>query len=158
VPDSAVSLLFDQLAQVVPAFHGLTFPALAETAPQWPEIARSDLYYGGTSYDNQQGLGVHLAAPKAPLHLPELSPAVPLPAGLVALPVTRFYDQGALIARTELLRGRLSPAAVWMHPATAEQHGFSEGQPVEVLLSGCKVSRTVCLDDTLPQGLLIALR
>ena len=156
--DSAVSLVFDQVAQVVPAFNGLTFPALAETAPQWPEIARSDLYYGGTSYDNQQGLGVHLAAPKAPLHLPELPPAVPLPAGLVALPVTRLYDQGALIARTELLRGRLSPAAVWMHPATAEQHGFSEGQPVEVLLSGCKVSRTVCLDDTLPQGLLIALR
>jgi len=27
---------------------------------QWPIVGRGDLYYGGTTYENAQGLGVHL--------------------------------------------------------------------------------------------------
>ena len=27
---------------------------------QWPIVGRGDLYYGGTTYENKQGLGVHL--------------------------------------------------------------------------------------------------
>ncbi|HNT54989.1 MAG TPA: NADH-quinone oxidoreductase subunit NuoG [Anaerolineaceae bacterium] len=158
--DQSAAQVFDQLAQIVPAFQGLTFPALAEAGPQWPEIGRADLYYGGTSYDNHQGLGAHLAAPAVPLRLPEMkpTPAAAAAGEWTALPVTRLYDQGALLAHSELLRGRLAPAAVWMHPATADQRGLAPGQMVEVLLSGRKVTRQVCLDADLPQGLLIALR
>ena len=28
---------------------------------QWPIVGRGDMYYGGTTYENKQGLGVHLA-------------------------------------------------------------------------------------------------
>ena len=39
----------------------LTYHKLAEVAEQWPIVGRSDLYYGGTTYDNHQGLGVQLS-------------------------------------------------------------------------------------------------
>ena len=50
----------DGLAAAVPAFQGISYPKLAEVSEQWPIIGRSDLYYGGTSYQNSQGLGVPL--------------------------------------------------------------------------------------------------
>ena len=37
-------------------------PELAEVKPQWPIVGRGDIYYGGTTYENTQGLGAHLSA------------------------------------------------------------------------------------------------
>ena len=54
------SLAFLRLAGSLPQFAGLTYPRLSETTEQWPIIGRADLFYGGTSYDNHQGLGVQL--------------------------------------------------------------------------------------------------
>jgi NADH-quinone oxidoreductase subunit G len=56
----SVSLVMDKIAASIPAFTGITYGKLAEVTEQWPIIGRSDLYYGGTSYQNSQGLGVHL--------------------------------------------------------------------------------------------------
>lgn len=53
-------LVMDKLAALVPQFQGISYPKLAEVSEQWPIIGRSDLYYGGTSYQNSQGLGVPL--------------------------------------------------------------------------------------------------
>ncbi len=53
-------LVMDQIAAAEPAFAGISYGKLAEVAEQWPLIGRNDLYYGGTSYQNSQGLGMHL--------------------------------------------------------------------------------------------------
>jgi len=52
--------VMDRLALALPAFAGIDFGKLAEVHEQLPIIGRADLYYGGTSYQNSQGLGVHL--------------------------------------------------------------------------------------------------
>ncbi len=57
-------LVMDMIAASVPAFAGISYGKLAEVTEQWPIIGRSDLYYGGTSYQNSQGLGVHLSGLK----------------------------------------------------------------------------------------------
>ncbi len=54
-------LVMDRLAAAVPAFSGISYRKLAEVTDQWPIVGRGDLYYGGTTYENSQGLGVHLA-------------------------------------------------------------------------------------------------
>jgi NADH-quinone oxidoreductase subunit G len=59
---SSSALVMNRLAAMVSAFSGISYGKLAETTEQWPIISRSDLYYGGTSYQNSQGLGVHLAS------------------------------------------------------------------------------------------------
>ena len=96
--------------------HGLTYPELAEASEQWPIVGRSDLYYGGTTYENKQGLGVQLAAgqPESRLarsaswtgSLPEHSfdLAKMTEQGLIWLvPVTRLYDRGTTVTPSQLL-------------------------------------------------------
>jgi NADH-quinone oxidoreductase subunit G len=61
--DSSAQVM-NRLASMVGAFNGISFGKLAEVTEQWPIIGRSDLYYGGTSYQNSQGLGVHLPGSK----------------------------------------------------------------------------------------------
>ncbi|MBM3151301.1 MAG: NADH-quinone oxidoreductase subunit NuoG [Chloroflexi bacterium] len=60
VEGRSAGLVMEALAAAVPAFAGLSFGKLAEVREQWPIIGRADLYYGGASYQNSQGLGVHL--------------------------------------------------------------------------------------------------
>ena len=42
-------------------YAGLHYLQLSYVKEQWPIIGRSDLYYGGTTYDNRQGMGVQFA-------------------------------------------------------------------------------------------------
>ncbi len=84
------------MAAAAPAFAGLNYPALAETAEQWPLVGREDVYYGGTSYENRQGLGqtLSLAAAKAAPVMQSAPAAVAAAQGsLLLLPVTRLLDQ-----------------------------------------------------------------
>ncbi len=55
--------VMDRMAVIVPAYKGISYEKLVEVQEQWPIIGRADLYYGGTSYQNTQGLGVHLGQP-----------------------------------------------------------------------------------------------
>ena len=50
--------LFLEIAASVPAYAGLSYQKLAEVVEQVPDVGGRDLYYGGTSYTNSQGLGV----------------------------------------------------------------------------------------------------
>ncbi|MCS7010983.1 MAG: NADH-quinone oxidoreductase subunit NuoG [Anaerolineales bacterium] len=52
--------VMDKIAVSIPAFAGISYGKLAEVTEQWPIVGRGDLYYGGTTYENRQGLGVHL--------------------------------------------------------------------------------------------------
>jgi NADH-quinone oxidoreductase subunit G len=53
-------LVMNKIAAMVKSFGNISYGKLVEVTEQWPIIGRSDLYYGGTSYQNTQGLGVHL--------------------------------------------------------------------------------------------------
>jgi NADH-quinone oxidoreductase subunit G len=53
-------LVMDRLAASVSSFSGISYQALNKVVGQWPINGRNDLYYGGTSYQNSRGLGVHL--------------------------------------------------------------------------------------------------
>jgi len=57
---SSVSVVFDILANSLDAFTDLSYEKLAEVHGQYPIVGRGDLYYGGTTYENTQGLGVQL--------------------------------------------------------------------------------------------------
>ncbi|MBN2388017.1 MAG: NADH-quinone oxidoreductase subunit NuoG [Anaerolineales bacterium] len=62
VEGRSAGLALERAAAVVPAFAGLSYGRLAEVVEQWPIVGRGDMYYGGTTYENSQGLGVHLGS------------------------------------------------------------------------------------------------
>lgn len=156
--------VFARLAASIPDYAGLDYDRLAAVVEQWPLIGRADLYYGGTSYENKQGLGVQLqpAAQRGEqVSLEWLPPveAVPVPPGsLLAVPVTRLYDRGQTVTPSHVLHPRLPEPHLVMHPADAAPLGVAGGDPVLVSLNGVALEVLARLDESVPQGVLLAPR
>jgi NADH-quinone oxidoreductase subunit G len=106
--------IFAEIAQRVPAYAGLSYECISQTAPQWPPLGREDLYYGGTVYDNTGGLGVRYAsdAERDPAGVRPYDVVVPEPtvAGLARI-LRPLYREGELIRHSAVLSARLVPIA-----------------------------------------------
>ncbi|RMF29091.1 MAG: hypothetical protein D6759_14610, partial [Chloroflexi bacterium] len=103
--------VFQALVSAVPIYAGLSYERLAETEPQWPPVGREDLYFSGTAYQNEGGLGRRWPS------LVEQDPSlarlawVPLPVppdqAPETVPVRRLMRAGTLINRSTVLKPRL---------------------------------------------------
>jgi NADH-quinone oxidoreductase subunit G len=152
------SLAFLQLCRSCADYAGLSYQALAEVTPQWPEVGRQDLYYGGSTYNNQQGLGKQLpnaAQRRETFRLPAAAPSIPLVIpedGLLVVPITKLYDRGQLILFSKLLQDRLAKAILWLSPDTSAKFSLPEGSLAQVLLNGTAVVVEVHIDQSLQPG------
>ncbi len=149
----SASQVFLRIAAQHPAYAGQTYTTLAHTEEQWPIVGRQDLYYGGTGYDNHQGLGVQL--PLVPLAEQPPTPAraqrAVAPDGtLMVYPVTRLYDRGTTVMPTLLLKDRIAQRVLALHPETAARFGLAAGVETQLTLNGVTAPVGVRLDDTLP--------
>ena len=123
---------------------------------QWPIVGRGDLYYGGTAYENKQGLGRTLdLTPGSPSkgrggH----KPLRPDEDRWLAVPVTRLYDLGVTVATSELLKARIGEAYIILHPEEAKKLGVEAGGRVEV--NGSRLE--VWLDATISAGVALIPR
>jgi NADH-quinone oxidoreductase subunit G len=155
-------LVFNRLAARVKDFEGISYRELAEVSPQWPIIGRGDLYYGGTSYENTQGLGVQLtpAAQRGEtFELPDVKlakSARPKEGELLGVPVTKLYDRGLTVSTSELLHQRIGELTVGLHPSAAT--GLVAGQPVEVSLNGATAGAILKIDESIPTGVALLPR
>jgi NADH-quinone oxidoreductase subunit G len=152
--------IFTRLAARVPAFNGLSYRLLAQVSEQWPIIGRKDLYYGGTSYANGQGLGLQLALPsQSPtLAWPQV-PELTLPAdALLAVPVTILYDRGRMVYASQLLHQRIPPAHIVVHPAEAIRLNIADGALVQFALEGATVEAILHIREDVPAGVVLVPR
>lgn len=159
----AASLVFLRLAKTLPAYTGLTYTRLAEVTQQFPIIGRSDLYYGGTAYDNHQGLGVQL--PLLPAVQPPAAPEAQTGAAITAAegeillaPLTRLYDRGTTVLPSSLLEKRLARRSIYLHPQTAAAFGLNAGESARLSGADWSAEVQVELDETLPPGVGLAVR
>ncbi len=157
-------LVFNQIAGSIPEYEGLSYRRLAEVREQWPIVGRGDLYYGGTSYENSQGLGVQLKPTSQVRKLFRISwrkPQGGLPGageGLVAVPLTRLYDRGTTVTPSAVLSPRLIPPHVGLNPADAARLGVSHQERVVVSLNGMTQEVTAHVHERVPQGLMFVPR
>jgi NADH-quinone oxidoreductase subunit G len=156
--------VFQRLAAQVAGYAGLSYTSLAHTEDQWPIVGRQDMYYGGTGYDNHQGLGVQLPALVETQDLASVAggktetqdlaslPARPVaPAGaLMVYPITKLYDHGTTVTPTKLLDDRLSARVLALHPDTAARFHLAVGVETQLTLNGVTAPVGVRLDDSLP--------
>jgi NADH-quinone oxidoreductase subunit G len=160
---SSAARVMDQIAREIPDYAGLSYSKLSEVSEQWPIVGRGDLYYGGTSYENSQGMGVQLApaAQKgSALALGWLQPqemVVPEDC-LLAVPVTRLYDSGQTIWATELLHQRIPEPYVAVSAASGEQLGIADRSKVSLMIGETEALVTARLDETLPEGVVLVPR
>jgi NADH-quinone oxidoreductase subunit G len=152
-----------RMAAEVPAFAGVNYQKLAEAPQQWPIIGRADLYYGGTTYENKQGVGLQLPLSQkgaAALTWPQAS-EVKLPKlGMMAFPITRLYDRGAALTPSKLLQERIGEPYVILNTQDAGRLKVQAGGIVRVTISetGQSVVVQAHLDDTLPERVVLAPR
>ncbi len=159
----AASLVMQRLTAEIPDYAGLSYPKLSVTHEQWPDVGRHDLYYGGTGYENRQGLGVQLQPEVQSGRWVKPSGNPPLPGqpaqrpaladGAVWLvPFTRLYDEGITVATSPLLRPRSTHTEVWFSPATASNLGLANNDRVGLTLESGVVAVQAKVVDTLPEG------
>jgi NADH-quinone oxidoreductase subunit G len=161
---SSVSVVFDILASSLDAFTDLSYEKLAETHGQWPIVGRGDLYYGGTTYENTQGLGVQLA-PTAQSGKTVTIPKVrkeaalrPKEKELLAVPVNKLYDRGVTVNPAQLLDQRIGEATVTLHPSAAKNLGVEAGATVKLSFEGVNADVVVKIDDTISAGVALVPR
>lgn len=191
-------LVMNQIAASEPAFSGITYARLAEVTEQWPIIGRSDLFYGGTGYENKQGLGVTLSLTPGPspkgrgeqvstgtgeqailLSSPstggeeQAALSSPSPSGkgvrdeglrpkedeLLAVPMTKLYDNGTTVAPAKLLQAHIARFnGVFVNPATAEKYGLLIGGQATLSLNGVEAVTRVLADESISTGVVLIPR
>jgi len=162
-PTFAASLVFKEIAAAVPQYAGLDYRTLAEVTEQWPVVGGSDLYYGGTAYDNRQGLGrqTTTAAESGAVDsfdLPADTPATAAPRRVGVINVLRtpaLYTPGTLINLTPVLRDRLARPTLFINPDDAALLMVGDGEAVVVAVDGEGVAATVALSEDAPGGLAL---
>jgi NADH-quinone oxidoreductase subunit G len=156
---SSPAVVFDIMtAEEASPFARLSYARLADVHEQWPIVGRGDLYYGGTTYENTQGLGAHLALPKK-VKLPAAKKVValrPKEEDLLAVPVTRLYDHGTTVYPSALLRGRIGKPFIALHPDTAARLGRHAGEKLK--LKDVAAEPVIRLDESISTGVALLPR
>ena len=156
--------VMEQIAAQIPDYSDVSYAKVSAVVDQWPIIGRSDLYYGGTTYENSQGLGYQLQ-PAAQKGQPVSLEAVQLEkldsggeADLVAVPVTVLYDRGQTVMPSDLLHQRIPEPYVVVHPESIAHLGLIDGAYVRLDISRIEVMVVAHLDETIPQEVLLVPR
>lgn len=151
-----------EIARNVESYKGINYQELAKVEQQYPIMDRSDLYYGGTSYQNHQGLGVQLAPTGGELPTGSLptSPAEEKAdqASILAVPVNTLYNRGTQIMKSAVLNSRIPKPNGSFNPEDAKKLGIFEGEKVQINMNGLPYTIEVRVSDTVPQGVVLIPR
>mgnify|MGYP000344961837 CR=1 FL=1 len=159
----AAWLVMQHIASSIAAFAGISYEKLGEVREQYPIIGRHDLYYGGASYENTQGLGVKLPAAherNEEIHLPELERVfapVFTPDTVHVVPVPRLYDRGTTVMPSNLLHQRLSKPLVSLNRATATRIGVTDNALIQLFAKDeayMLAELPFRLDESVPDGVI----
>ena len=157
------SSVFLKIAENIPDYAGLNYQKLAEVHEQWPTIGREDVYYGGTSYQNTQGLGVQIqpAAQRGEnplLTAPALNRADYSDNEYTAIPITQLFNLGNTVISSDVLTPRLPQPYVVLSSEDAETLGVMLDSKVKIKLNKLTITVQVEIDNSLPQGFVLVPR
>jgi len=166
---TSAAAVFTQLASNSQTFAGISYQKLSEVYAQWPIVGRGDLYFGGASYENTQGLGVQLQL------LPSKSPSdrsqvmtswskvlnFKLPKlGMMAFPVARLFDRGSLLTYSKLLSKQIGDPYIVLNAHDGKRLKLSSGEMARVSFPdlGKTFIVQICLDRKLPERVVLVPR
>ena len=161
---SAAAVMLE-MTQQVSGFAGMRYSELAKVARQFPEVGGGDLYYGGTAYKNDGGLGVQVptaaeqGTPVAvgDVHIPKI---VHHRGALWVVPTTRLYNRAPDFQPSvlERMEARVPEAYVEINAADAEKLALRDGDFVQVTVGDDTVRARAHVNGTAPQGSILLPR
>ncbi len=154
-PPFAASLVFRDIAASVGSYNGLDYRKLAWSEEQWPRVGEEDVYYGGTSYKNESGLGLQWPAAAES----EAVPAFEIPEisgssveALQVINTVALYQHGTLIDQTALLEERITQPTLTLGEKDAQRHGIVDGDALSLKLGGWAVQARAKVAGDVPSG------
>ena len=156
---SSAAAVFLRIAEEIEAYAKISYQSLAEVEEQWPPVGEEDLYYGGTTFKNRQGLGVQIA----PVAVKDQSIKIQWSAppefkgkkGYLLVPVVELYNRGATVMPSEILHPRLASPLMRMGLKDAKSIGVMQGAQVELLIDGRTEELQAIAEEGIPEGVVL---
>ncbi|MFC6904323.1 formate dehydrogenase subunit alpha [Halalkalicoccus tibetensis] len=124
--------VFEELREVCPSYHGMTYEALGEEGIQWPcyeEGDAGDQYLYEESFDTENGLGHIEGVNHTP---PAETPDEEYPLILTTARLEEHYNTGTMSRRSPTLNRQTPENFVDVHPNDAERYGIEDGEEVTI--------------------------
>jgi len=164
-PKLSAQAVMQEITQKVARYSGMSYPALAKTEAQLPDVGGTDLYYGGTAYDNKGGLGIQwpVDAEKGTvptIAAPAASKLSKLKSGEIkVIPINELYNRKpAFDASTELMNGHIPAPYVILNEADAQKLGIADGDEVRVSFAGQELPAAARVQAGAPTGAALVAR
>ncbi|WP_281176528.1 molybdopterin oxidoreductase family protein, partial [Haloparvum sedimenti] len=127
-----VEAVFEELRQVCPIYHGMTYDRLGEGGVQWPCYEpgdEGDQYLYEESFDTENGLGRIEGVRHQP---PKETPDEEYPLILTTARLEEHYNTGTMSRRSPTLNRQHPENFVDVHPNDAERYGIEDGEYVRL--------------------------
>ncbi|MEF8883589.1 MAG: formate dehydrogenase subunit alpha [Haloarculaceae archaeon] len=124
--------VFEELRQVCPSYHGMTYDALGEEGLHWPCYEpgdEGDPFLYEESFDTDNGLGVIEGVVHQP---PKETPDDEYPLILTTARLEEHYNTGTMSRRSPTLNRQHPENFVDIHPSDAEHYGVEDGDDVTI--------------------------
>ena len=124
--------VFEELRQVCPSYHGMTYDALGEEGIHWPcyeEGDEGDDFLYEDSFDTESGLGQIEGVRHQP---PKETPDEEYPLILTTARLEEHYNTGTMSRRSPTLSRQRPENFVDVHPNDADRYGIEDGDEVRL--------------------------
>jgi len=125
-----VEAVFEELREVCPIYHGMTYDGLGEEGLHWPcyeEGDEGDQFLYEDSFDTENGLGRIEGVRHQP---PKEVPDEEYPLILTTARLEEHYNTGTMSRRSPTLSRQHPENFVDVHPNDAEEYGIEDGDTV----------------------------
>ncbi|WP_176696638.1 molybdopterin oxidoreductase family protein, partial [Haloparvum sedimenti] len=122
--------VFEELRQVCPSYHGMTYDRLGETGIQWPCYEpgdEGDRFLYEDSFETENGLGKIEGVRHQP---PAETPDEEYPLILTTARLEEHYNTGTMSRRSPTLSRQHPENFVDVHPNDAAHYGIEDGDEV----------------------------
>jgi len=144
--------VFEELRQVCPSYHGMTYDALGEEGLHWPCYEpgdEGDQFLYEDSFDTENGLGQIEGVVHQP---PKEIPDEEYPLILTTARLEEHYNTGTMSRRSPTLNRQHPENFVDIHPNDAERYGVEDGDTVTVSSRRGEISVTAQVTENIKEG------
>lgn len=146
--------VFEELREVCPIYHGMTYDRLGKTGIQWPCVHEDDdgtQYLYAESFDTDNGLGKIRPVDYQP---PQERTDETYPFVLCTGRIEEHFNSGAMTTRSETLTRVVPENFVEIHPDDATDLGIEDGESVLVSTERGEVRLIADVTDGVKPGVI----
>ncbi|MDQ2051784.1 formate dehydrogenase subunit alpha [Natronolimnohabitans sp. A-GB9] len=146
--------VFEELRQVCPIYHGMTYDLLGEDGLHWPCYEpgdEGDPYLYEDEFDTESGLGQIEGVSHQP---PAETPDEEYPLILTTARLEEHYNTGTMSTRSPTLNRQTPENFVDVHPADAERYGIEDGDEVTLTSRRGEITVEAQVTEDIKEGVI----